>query len=95
VRYYLAGADDYLSLRIGTGLSPDRPENYILLDDNNKVIGSLDQENLKSSNISLGYRKSIKQTNILSIDVGAENQEYALDKKGYQFTIGAGFTKRF
>ncbi|WP_081661905.1 YaiO family outer membrane beta-barrel protein [Gillisia sp. JM1] len=95
VRYYLAGADDYLSLRIGTGLSPDRPENYILLDENNKVIGSLDQENLESSNISLGYRKSIKQTNILSIDVGAENQEYALDKKGYQFTVGAGFTKRF
>ena len=95
VRYYLAGADDYLSLRVGSGLSPDRPENYILLDENNNVIGSLDQENLKSSNINLGYRKSINQSNIFSIDLSAENQEYALDKKGYQFTIGAGFTKRF
>jgi len=95
VRYYLAGADDFLSLRIGTGLSPDRPENYILLDKNNNVIGSLDQKNLKSSNINLGYRKSLNQSNIFSIDLGAENQEYALDRKGYQFTIGAGFTKRF
>ena len=95
VRYYLAGADDYLSLRVGTGLSPDRPENYYLYNSDDEIVGSLDQKDLKSSNISLGYRKSIKQSNIFSIDVGAENQEYALDKKGYQFTVGAGFTKRF
>ena len=95
VRYYLAGADDYLSLRVGTGLSPDRPENYYLYNSDDEIVGSLDPKNLKSSNISLGYRKSIKQSNIFSLDVGAENQEYALDKKGYQFTIGAGFTKRF
>ncbi|TVZ28707.1 YaiO family outer membrane protein [Gillisia sp. Hel_I_86] len=95
VRYYLAGADDYLSLRIGTGLSPDRPENYYLYNIDDEIIGSLDQEDLKSTNIFLGYRKSIKQSNIFFMEVGAENQEYALDKKGYQFTIGAGFTKRF
>ena len=95
VRYYLAGADDYLSLRVGTGLSPDKPENYYLYNSDDEIVGSLDPKNLKSSNISLGYRKSIKQSNIFSLDVGAENQEYALDKKGYQFTIGAGFTKRF
>ncbi|WP_245984123.1 YaiO family outer membrane beta-barrel protein [Gillisia mitskevichiae] len=95
VRYYLAGADDFLSLRIGTGLSPDRPENYILYNDDNDIIGTIKQEDLKSSNINLGYRKSINKTNIFSIDLSAENQEYKLDQKGYQFTIGAGYTKRF
>ena len=95
IRYYLAGADDYLSFGIGTGLSPDRPENYILYDDDNNIVGITDPEKLKSSNISLGYRKSIKATNIFSIKVGAENQEYALDKKGYQLSIGVGYNKRF
>ena len=95
VRYYLAGADDFLSLRIGTGLSPDRPENYILYNDNDNIIGTIKQEDLKSSNISLGYRKSINKTNIFTIDLGAENQEYKLGQTGYQFTIGAGYTKRF
>ncbi len=95
VRYYLAGADDFLSFKIGTGLSPDRPENYILFNDEDEIIGTIKQEDLKSSNISLGYRKSIKKTTILSIDLGAENQEYKLGERGYQFTVGAGFTKRF
>lgn len=95
VRYYLAGADDYLSFGIGTGLSPDRPENYYLYNNDNEVIGSTAQQNLKSSNISLGYRKSFQQSNILSLKVGVENQEYKLDQKGYQISVGAGFTKRF
>ncbi len=95
VRYYLAGADDFLSFKIGTGLSPDRPENYILYNDEDEIIGTIKQEDLKSNNISLGYRKSIKKTTILSIDLGAENQEYKLGQRGYQFTVGAGFTKRF
>ena len=95
VRYYLAGADDFLSLRLGTGLSPDRLENYYIYNNDDEIVGSLDQQNLKSSNISLGYRKSIKKSNIFSIDLGLENQEYALGKKGYQFTVGTGFIKRF
>lgn len=95
IRYYLAGADDYLSFGIGTGLSPDNPENYFLYNSDNVLIGSTKAEKLKSTNISLGYRKSINQSNIFSIKVGAENQEYKLDEKGYQLSIGVGYNKRF
>lgn len=95
IRYYLAGADDYLSFGIGTGLSPDNPENYFLFDENNELIGSSKAEKLNSTNISLGYRKSFKRTNVFSIKVGAENQEYKLDEKGYQLSIGVGYNKRF
>lgn len=95
VRYYLAGADDFLSFGIGSGLSPDRPENYYLYNEDGTINGSTDPQDLKSTNISLGYRKSIKQSNILTLEIGVENQEYKLDTKGYQFSVGAGFTKRF
>lgn len=95
VRYYLAGADDYLSFGIGSGLSPDNPENYYLYNEDDTIIGSTNPQDLESSNISLGYRKSIKHSNIFSLKIGVENQEYKLGSKGYQFSVGAGFTKRF
>lgn len=94
IRYYLAGADDYLSFGIGTGLSPDRPENNILFNENNTDENS-NPYNLKSNFISLGYRKSIRETNVFSIKVGIENQEYAQNEKGYQFSVGVGYNKRF
>lgn len=94
VRYYLAGADDYLSFGIGSGLSPDRPENNILFNENNSTENS-NPYNLKSNNVFVGYRKSIKETNVFSVELGIENQEYAQDSKGYQFSIGVGYNKRF
>lgn len=94
VRYYLAGADDYLSFGIGSGLSPDRPENNILFNENNSDENS-NPYNLKSNNAFVGYRKSIRETNVFSMEIGIENQEYAQDSKGYQFSIGVGYNKRF
>ncbi len=94
IRYYLAGADDYLSFGIGTGLSPDRPENNILFNQDN-LTGNSNPYDLKSNFISLGYRKSIRETNVFSIKVGIENQEYAQNEKGYQFSVGVGYNKRF
>ena len=87
-RYYLGGADDYLSLRIGTGLSPDNQTNNILYNNGN-------QYRLKSNNISLGFRKTLWATNVVFIETGLENQEYQQGETGNQLTIGVGYLKRF
>lgn len=88
VRYYIAGADDYLSLGIGTGISPDDETNNILYNDENAY-------KLKSNNISLGYRVSIKSTNVFFINASLEDQEYARETRGNQFSVGVGYFKKF
>ncbi|MDX1544998.1 MAG: YaiO family outer membrane beta-barrel protein, partial [Christiangramia sp.] len=88
VRYYLGGEDDYLSLGIGTGISPDNETNNILYDNQSNY-------KLKSNNISIGYRVSIKSTNIFFINASLEDQEYARETSGNQFTMGVGYFKKF
>ncbi|HQS06014.1 MAG TPA: hypothetical protein PLT16_10310, partial [Daejeonella sp.] len=82
------GANDYLSFGIGTGLSPDNPRNNLLYNNGNTY-------KLKSNNISLGYRKSIKTTNILFFKASLENQEYIQDTRGNQLELGIGYMKQF
>lgn len=86
-RYYYGGADDYLSLRLGTGLSPDDPQNSVLIGDSGY--------RLRSNNVTLGYRRAIKSLNILMVSVGLDNQEYRANTKGTQFNLGLGYTRRF
>lgn len=86
-RYYYGGADDYFSLRLGTGLSPDDPQNNVL-------IGSTDYK-LISNSITLGYRKSFKSMNILTLNLALDNQEYQLNTKGNQVDLGIGYIRRF
>lgn len=87
-RYYFGGANDYLSFGIGTGLSPDNPRNNLLFNNGNTY-------KLKSNNISIGYRKSIKTTNILIFRASLENQEYLQNTKGNQAELGIGYMKLF
>lgn len=86
VRYYIAGADDYVSFGIGTGISPDDNTNNILYQDPYK---------LKSRDISLGYRMSVKSTNVFFITAELEDQEYAPETSGNQFSVGIGYFKKF
>jgi YaiO family outer membrane protein len=87
VRYYTGGADDYFSLALGTGISPDDPRNVILLNNSNNY-------KLRSNNISAGYRHTIKQ-NIIFINASLDNQEYQFQKRGNQLDIGVGYQKKF
>ncbi|MBT8294879.1 MAG: hypothetical protein KJO51_00515, partial [Gramella sp.] len=50
---------------------------------------------LKSSNISLGYRFSVKSTNIFFVNAELEDQEYARDTRGNQFSMQVGYFKKF
>lgn len=86
-RYYFGGADDYFSLRLGTGLSPDDPQNNVLIGNSNYK--------LTSNNVTIGYRKSIKTFNILTLNLGLDNQEYKLNTKGNQIDFGIGYIRRF
>ncbi len=86
VRYYIAGADDFLSFGVGTGISPDDNTNNVLLQDPYK---------LKSSNISVGYRLSVKSTNVFFINAELEDQEYAPETRGNQISVGIGYFKKF
>lgn len=86
VRYYTGGQDDYLSFGIGTGISPDNQKNNVLLGDAYK---------LKSKNVSFGYYRSIKKTNLVFLSFSYENQEYLPQTQGNQFNVGFGLSKRF
>lgn len=87
-RYYFGGAEDYLSFGIGTGLSPDNPRNNLLYNNGNTY-------KLKSKNISIGYRTSIKTSNILFVKASLENQEYIQNTRGNQIELGLGYIKQF
>lgn len=87
-RYYFGAADDYLSLTLGTGLSPDNQRNNIL-------YNSTSSYKLKSNNVSLGFHKSIKTSNVIFLNGSLENQEYLQNTRGNQYVISAGYMKRF
>ncbi len=86
-RYYFGGADDYLSIGLSTGLSPDEQRNNILI--------NTSAYKLKSNGLALGYRKSFGVFNIINLKAAIENQEYLKDTKGNQLIIGLGYTRRF
>ncbi|MFY7911006.1 MAG: YaiO family outer membrane beta-barrel protein [Emticicia sp.] len=86
-RYYYGGVDDYFSLRLGTGLSPDNSQNIAL-------IGKNDYR-LVSNNVALGVRKAIRGTNVLLLNGGLNLQEYKLQTIDRQIEIGLGYIKRF
>lgn len=85
-RYYYSGTDDYIGVRIGSGLSPDDSSNA-------NIIGTT--TNLASHNINLNYRKTFKTFNVISLSFGFENQEYRLGKKGNQIDFGISYSRRF
>ena len=88
VRYYLGGANDFLSFGIGTGIDPDDNANNI------QYAGD-ETYKLTSNNISLGYRLSVKSTNVFFINASLEDQEYAPETRGNQFSVGVGYFKKF
>ncbi len=88
VRYYLGGADDFLSFGIGTGISPDDPANSVFFNNG-------DVYRLKTNFVSLGYRKTFNSTNIGFISISLDDQEYLPETRGNQIMAGLGYIKRF
>ena len=86
-RYYYSGTDDYIGIRIGSGLSPDDSSNANLIGTSNyKLI---------SNNINLEYRKTFKTFNVIRLTFGFENQEYKVNTRGNQIDFGISYSRRF
>lgn len=86
-RYYYSGTDDYIGIRVGSGLSPDDSSNA-------NIIGTTNY-NLTSHNINLNYRKTFKKLNVITLSFGFENQEYKANTKGNQIDFGVSYSRRF
>ena len=88
VRYYTGGADDYLSLGVGTGISPDDPKDINLL---NSGINY----KLSSDNVSAAWYHSFKRLNVFFITASLDNHNTSLIRIGNQLDIGVGYLRRF
>jgi YaiO family outer membrane protein len=85
-RYHLAGADDYLSLSVGTGLSPDERNQAILLNSNYKLI---------TRRASAAYYFSCKKMNLFSLGLSWANVEYLPKTRDNQINASIGYHRRF
>ncbi len=85
-RYYLKGADDYITFFIGQGISPD---------DRSQAIQLNNAYKLQTKRIGGGYRFSVKKFNIFSLAASFENVEYLPKTKGNQVNISVGYQRRF
>lgn len=85
-RYYLKGADDYLSFFIGKGISPD--EQYQSLQ-----LNSLYK--LQTTKLGAGYKFSVRKLNIFSVSGIYENVEYQPKTKGNQVDLSVSYQRRF
>jgi len=85
-RWYFGGADDYLSLGTGTGISPDDRSN-------NQQLASAHA--LRSHKVEGGWRQSIGKRNVLFANVQWLDQEYLPKIHGNQLDLGIGYQRRF
>ncbi len=85
-RYYFAGADDYLGVSLGTGISPDE---RIL---NTQIASAY---NLKTIRAGINGKFSFLKLNVFSYNLSINNQEYLPGEKDNQVQAGIGYTRRF
>lgn len=85
-RYYTSGANDYIALIAGTGISPEENRNNLLENSLYK---------LKTFKVGAEYNFTVRKTNLFSVSAMYFNQEYLPATKGNQFDITVGYTKTF
>lgn len=85
-RYYTAGADDFITLGIGTGISPDDQRNNI-----NYSINT----NLISYKLNLGYQRTVGRQNIIGAMATWYYEEFREKTYGNQVNIGIILQRRF
>jgi YaiO family outer membrane protein len=84
-RYYFGGSFDFLSIGIGTGISPDESRN-VLLDG---------QKKLNSVKANFTYSRVIKERNILSFNASWFNEQQSGKPNGNQLDAGFSFRRQF
>ncbi len=81
IRYYLSGADDYLSFSAGTGISPE--ENSV------DLLGNW----LKSDKLGIEYQNKLSKKFILNISGDYSREEYLSNE--FRTKISAGLALKF
>lgn len=85
-RYYVGGADDYLSINAGTGLSPDERNQAILLNSNYKLV---------TRKAGAAYHFSYKKMNLFALALQYANVEYLPKTRDHQLNAGISYQRRF
>ncbi|NQD70917.1 YaiO family outer membrane beta-barrel protein [Sphingobacterium shayense] len=86
IRYYNKGANDYIGLMFGTGISPEGNLNNLL---------DYETFKLKTYKVGADYNFSIKKSNIFSISGIYYNQEFRPGERGNQFDLTLGYIRTF
>lgn len=81
VRYYLSGADDYLTLSVGTGISPEK--NSV------DLLGNW----LKSDKFGIEYQNKLSRKFILNISADYSREEYPANE--FRTKVSAGLGLKF
>jgi len=84
-RYYTGGADDYVAMAAGSGLSPD---------DNANNVQLADPFRLKTQKLQGGWRHAFHR-HIAFAALQWLYQEYLPDTHGHQWDIGCGYLYKF
>ena len=86
VRYYLRNADNYLFLRLGTGISPDETTIFTQVQEN---------PGLEAYYTNAGINFSIGPRHILQFTAGYLYEDITSNKDGYQLVGNVGYRFRF
>lgn len=84
--YYSGGADEFVWLTLGTGISPDERSIAQQLNSNYKLI---------SKRASITWKFNVGKMNNFTLSTGWVNQEYLKDTKGNQYEFGIAYARRF
>jgi YaiO family outer membrane protein len=85
-RYYFKGADDYLGLSLGSGISPD---------DKTVSVNYSNKNRFSSRQATLIFNHSIAKRNIVALKAGWLNQEFESGVSGNQVNVSCGYQRRF
>lgn len=86
LRYYLKEADNYLFIRLGSGISPDEPNIYTQV---------LDNPGLEAYYGNLGIKKSIGIHHVFQLGFGMLFEEINSETTGTQYISNIGYGYRF
>ena len=84
-RYYFNTADDFVSLGVGSGISPD--ENRSVLLDR--------QQRLNSRKVDVWYSRRLQKVNVLQLTASWFNEDLPRDARGSQLSAGFTYQRRF
>lgn len=85
-RYYLGSADAYVSMTLGTGVSPDESQRNVLLNTETK---------LKAYRLIAEYRRVVKEKNIVGVLISGQRDELSPKAFGHQLNFGLLYQRMF